>query len=331
MEKRRLGPHGPYVSALGLGCMGMSEFYGPADRAESIKTIKEAFHQGITFFDTADMYGTGDNEILVGEAIKEFRHQIVLATKFGIVRKSDDPFFRAINCKPEYVKEACEASLKRLNVDVIDLYYMHRFDEHTPIEDTVYAMAKLVAQGKVKAIGLSEVNAETIRRAHAVYPITAIQTEYSLWSRGVEKEILPLCKQLGIGFVPYSPVGRGFLTGKIKSEKDFPKGDFRQSLPRFQGSNFAYNLKIVEVVESLAKKKGCKPSQIALSWALSQSPYIVPIFGTTKVAHLIENCESLYVHLEPEEIALLNGAVPPGFARGARYGDTSMKIYHLEE
>ena len=328
MEKRKLGEL--EVSALGLGCMGMSEFYGPRDDPRSIETIQKAYEMGITFFDTADIYGSGHNEELVGKAIKKFREKIVLATKFGVVRKKEDPHYRAISGKPDYVKQQCETSLKRLQVSVIDLYYMHRMDPDTPIEETIQAMAELVKAGKVRYIGLSEAEPDLIRRAHQVHPMTAIQTEYSLWTRDPEDEVLKLCRELNIGFVAYSPIGRGFLSGKLKSVETLSSEDFRKTLPRFQGENLAFNLKIVEILEEMAQVKICTPTEIALAWVLSQSPHIVPIFGTTRKEHLLENIRSLGVKLSLSEIKKLNDLVPPGFAKGERYGKASMAAYHFK-
>ncbi len=329
MEKRKIGAL--EVSALGLGCMGMSEFYGPTHDARSIKTIERAFELGITFFDTADMYGLGHNEKLVGKAIKGFRDKIVLATKFGIIRKKEDPHFRQINGKPSYVKQQCENSLKLLDVSTIDLYYQHRVDPDTPIEETVGAMGDLVKEGKVRFIGLSEASPDIIRRAHKVHPITAVQTEYSLWSRGPEEEVFKVCRELGIGFVAYSPIARGFLSGKIKTIEDFDPTDFRRTLPRFQGDNLVHNLKIVQVVEEMAQHKNCTPAQLALAWVLAQGEHIVPIFGTTRPEHLDENLGSLEVTLSSAELTKLNEMVPPGFAKGHRYAATSMNAYKLNE
>lgn len=329
MDKRLLGKL--EVSALGLGCMGMSEFYGSANNERSILTIQKAFEMGVSFFDTADIYGFGSNEELVGKAVKPFRDQVVIATKFGIVRKKEDPNFREINGKPENVKKSCEESLKRLGVDVIDLYYQHRMDPNTPIEDTVNAMAQLVKEGKVRFIGLSEANDDEIRRAHAVYPLTAVQSEYSLWTRGPEDGILETCEGLGIGFVAYSPIGRGFFSGKIKSLSDLQHNDFRRDLPRFQGSNFQDNFKIVEVLKEISSHKGCTPSQLALAWVLAQCPPIVPIFGTTRPEHLAENVESLKVHLTQEDLILIDEMIPPDCIKGDRYSPRSMEAYKFKQ
>ena len=322
METRALGRQGLTVPELGLGCMGMSEFYGAPDETESIATIHRALDLGVTFLDTADMYGRSHNEDLVGRAIAGRRDGVVLATKFGIVR-SDDPTQRGVNGRPDYVKEACDASLKRLGVDHIDLYYKHRVDPNVPIEETVGAMAELVAAGKVLYLGLSEAAPATIRRAHAVHPISALQTEYSLWSRDPEDEVLPTVRELGIGFVAYSPLGRGFLTGSIKSPDDFAPDDFRRNSPRFKGENFGRNLDLVDRVRELAGRKGCTPSQLALAWLLAQGQDIVPIPGTKRRAYLEENVGATDVTLSGEDLARIDEVAPKGAAAGQRYPDMS--------
>ena len=328
MEKRTLGQL--EVSALSLGCMGMSDFYGPADETKCIETIKSAFDMGITFFDTADIYGFGANEELVGRAIRPFRDKVILATKFGVIRKKEDPSFRAISGRPEYVKQQCESSLQRLQTDVIDLYYQHRIDPNTPIEETVHAMATLVKEGKVRYIGLSEASPEIIKRAHAVHPITAIQTEYSLWTRDPEVRILSLCKELGIGFVAYSPIGRGFLSGSLSSVDTLSPNDFRRSIPRFEKQNFEYNFRIVKVLEAMAITKGCSPAQIAIAYTMAQGDFIVPLFGTTKPSHLKENLESLKVTFSEKELDILRRFIPLGYARGDRYPEKAMRLYNFE-
>lgn len=328
MERRTLGTGGLSVSAIGLGCMGMSEFYGPSDEAESIATIHRALELGVDFLDTADMYGVGHNEELVGRAIRDRRDRVVLATKFGNVRGPNGERL-GIDGRPEYVRSACEASLKRLGVDVIDLYYQHRVDPKTPIEDTVGAMADLVREGKVRHLGLSEASAATIRRAAAVHPIAALQTEYSLWSRDPEDDILPTVRELGIGFVAYSPLGRGFLTGRFKTIDDLPPDDSRRSSPRFQGENFQLNLDLVGVVEDLANAKGVKPSQIALAWVLAQGHDVVPIPGTRRMTFLQENAEAAALKLSADEIAELDSAFPKGAAAGDRYAEAGMRTVNL--
>lgn len=323
MKQRKLGNQGLSVSELGLGCMGMSEFYGTPDEKEATATIHRALELGLNFLDTADMYGVGDNEELVGKAIRDRREQVIVATKFGNVRGSNGSF-QGVNGKPDYVRSACDASLKRLGVEVIDLYYQHRVDANTPIEETVTAMAELVQAGKVRYLGLSEAAPETLRRAHAVHPISALQTEYSLWSREPEAEILPTCRQLGIGFVPYSPLGRGFLTGKIKSLQDLSEGDFRaERYPRFQGQNIQQNLKLVQRVEEIAAAKGVTPGQLALAWVLAQGEDIVPIPGTKRRSYLEENIAAVGITLDSEELDQISQALPPGIAAGNRYTDMS--------
>jgi aryl-alcohol dehydrogenase-like predicted oxidoreductase len=322
METRRLGKRALEVSALGLGCMGMSEFYGTTDEAEAIATIHRALELGITFLDTADVYGMGANERLVGKAIQGRRDQVVVATKFGNVRgPKGEPL--GISGKADYVRSACEASLERLGVEAIDLYYQHRVDQETPIEETVGAMAELLREGKVRHLGLSEASAATIRRAHAVHPITALQTEYSLWSRDPETEILPTVRELGIGFVAYSPLGRGFLSGRIRSPDDLEATDFRRRGPRFQAENLERNLELVAQVEELAAAKGVTPSQLALAWVLSRGDDVVPIPGTKRRTYLEENAAALEVELSDDEIVRLERAFPPGAASGDRYPDMS--------
>jgi len=324
MKTRTLGRHGLTVSALGLGCMGMSDFYGGRDEAEAVATIHRAIDLGVTLLDTADMYGVGRNEELVGRAIRGRRDWVVLATKFGNVRGSDGAFL-GISGKPDYVRQACEASLRRLGLEVIDLYYQHRVDPDTSIEDTVGAMADLVREGKVRHLGLSEAGPQTIRRAHAVHPITALQTEYSLWSRDPEGEILDTVRALGIGFVPYSPLGRGFLTGQIKSVEDLDPDDYRRHAPRFQGENFARNLELVREVEAMAREKGCTPAQLALAWVLAQGEDVVPIPGTKRRKYLEENLGALEVRLTPEDLARIDRVIPPGIAAGTRYAAPQMQ------
>jgi aryl-alcohol dehydrogenase-like predicted oxidoreductase len=324
MQTKPLGTQGLTASQLGLGCMGMSEFYGPGNDEESIKTIHRAFELGITFLDTADMYGPYKNEVLVGKAIKGYRDKVTLATKFGIIRDPANPAKRGVNGKPEYVKASCEGSLKRLEIEVIDLYYLHRKDPDTPIEDTVGAMADLVQEGKIKSIGLSEVSAETLRRAHAVHPITALQTEYSLWSREPEDEILETCRQLGIAFVAYSPLGRGFLTGQVKKFEDFAADDYRRHSPRFQGDNFTKNLELVSKMQTLAARKNCTASQLALAWVLAQGDHIFPIPGTKRIQYLEENVGALQVSLGKEELEEIDAIAPKGVASGNRYPEAMM-------
>ena len=324
MEERALGSGGLRVSALGLGCMGMSEFYGQGDDDESLATIGRALELGVTLLDTADIYGPYTNEELVGRAIRGKRDRVVIATKFGIVR-SEDPAFRGINGRPEYVRRSCEASLKRLGTDHVDLYYQHRVDTDVPIEETVGAMARLVEDGKVRFLGLSEAGPETIRRAHAEHPITALQTEYSLWSREPEDEILPVVRELGIGFVPYSPLGRGFLTGRFRTVDDLPEDDYRRHSPRFQGENFARNLELVARIEEIARTRGCTPAQLALAWVLAQGEDMVPIPGTKRRTYLEENVAALRVELTADDLARIDEVAPQGVAAGSRYPESAMK------
>ena len=326
MKFRTLGSKGPRVSAIGLGCMGMSEFYGAHDDAESIEVIHHALDAGQNFLDTADIYGPHTNEVLVGKAIRKRRDEVFLATKFGIVRDPDDPAKRGVDGRPDYVRAACDASLKRLGVDHIDLYYQHRVDRNTPIEETVGAMGELVRAGKVRFIGLSEPSAQTIERAHEVHPITAVQSEYSLWTRDPEDGVLQTCVRLGIGFVPYSPLGRGFLTGVIKSPDDFGPDDYRRGSPRFQGGNFAKNLALVDKVRELAKGKGCTPSQLTLAWVLAQDAHIVPIPGTKRIKYLDENIGALDVTLDHDDLAAIDAIFPRDVAAGARYHAPMMQL-----
>lgn len=331
MKTRTLGRDGPAVSALGLGCMGMSAFYGPdgRDDAESIRVIHRALDLGVTMLDTADMYGPHTNEILVGKAIAGRRNEVFLATKFGIRLDPSDPQARGVDGRPEYVQSACEGSLKRLGVDHIDLYYQHRVDPDVPIEDTIGAMARLVEQGKVRFLGLSEAAPATIRRAHAVHPLTALETEYSLWTREPEENgVLATVREFGIGFVSYSPLGRGFLSGSIRSADDFDADDYRRHSPRFQGQNFARNLELVDAVRTIAEEKDVTPAQLALAWVLEQGDDLVPIPGTRRVGNLEENLAAVDIRLTPAELAWIDAVFPPGAASGDRYPASSMGSVH---
>lgn len=324
MGIQALGSQGLETAQLGLGCMGMSDFYGTRNDAESIEVMHRALEMGINFWDTADVYGPHTNEILVGKGLKGIRDKVVLATKFGILRDPSDPMKRGFNAKPSYVQSACEASLKRLDTDIIDLYYLHRVDPDTPIEETVEAMGKLVQQGKIKAIGLSEVSVASLRKAHAVFPITAVQSEYSLWSREPEDGMLDACRELGIAFVAYSPLGRGFIGGQIRKFEDLDADDYRRNAPRFQGENFNKNLDLVKKVEQLAATKGCTAPQLAIAWVMAQGDHIFPIPGTKRIKYLEENIGALNIQFSAEELAAIDAVFPKGIASGNRYPENMM-------
>jgi aryl-alcohol dehydrogenase-like predicted oxidoreductase len=329
MQNSKIGTEGLKASQIGLGCMGMSEFYGETNDQESLKTLEKALEIGVNFWDTSDAYGPHKNEILLSKILKNRRNEVVLATKFGIVRDPNDPSKRGINGRPEYVQASCEASLKRLGIDTIDLYYLHRVDPTIAIEETIGAMADLITQGKVRYLGLSEASPETIKKAHKAHPISALQTEYSLWSRDCEAEIIPLCRALGIGFVPYSPLSRGFLSGEIKSINDFAADDYRRTGPRFLGENFQKNLNLVEKIKQLAFEKNCTPSQLALAWVLAQGTDMFPIPGTKRIKYLVENAAATEVVLNKADLAIINEISPIGAASGERYGEMAMKFVNL--
>ena len=326
MQSRKLGRDGPTVSALGLGCMGMSEFYGAHDDAESLATLRHALDLGLNFLDTADAYGPYPTVVVVGRALRGRREDAFLATKFGFVRDPANPAARGIDGSPAHVRAACEASLRRLGVAQIDLYYLHRVDPQVPIEDTVGAMAALVREGKVRYLGLSEVSADTLERAHRVHPITALQSEYSLWTRDPEGGVLQACERLGVGFVAYSPLGRGFLTGALRRVEDFAADDYRRTSPRFQGDNFTRNLMLVEKVKTLANDKGCSPAQLALAWVLAQDPHLVPIPGTRRIRNLDENLGALQVKLTDVDLDTIEAVFPAGVSAGERYPETMMRL-----
>jgi aryl-alcohol dehydrogenase-like predicted oxidoreductase len=325
VKKRKLGSEGLEVSAMGLGCLSMTGFYGSGDEKEGLATIHRALDLGINFFDTADMYGPFINEELVGRAIQGHRDEVILATKFGLIR-TNDPNFRGVNGKPEYVRSSCEGSLRRLGVETIDLYYQHRLDPDTPVEETVGAMAELVREGKVRYLGLSEVGRSTLLRAQKIHPITALQSEYSLWSRDPENEVLAACRELGIGFAAYSPLGRGFLTGRITNVQDLEEDDYRRTLPRFQTENFRKNLELMQHIQQIAAEKQCTPAQLALAWLLAQGDYVVPIFGTKRRLYLKENVAAVDVRLSPADLQRINKVAPPEAAAGPRYMEVMMKL-----